>query len=782
MQINELSYSKEESQLPARLREIVKISINILGQCIRQTYGEKTYKLIEQIRSDMVRTRGRADDYKVLSNYRRKFGKFSDDELSKVGQAFSLYMELINRCEKAYRCYRLQDKEYNELPKKLPLSQIYVFTAHPTEARSQSILKVMDEIEDLLIVYLERKNNSIMANLENLISLSLAMNLAETQKPQVKDEARNIFDVILNKHLIMKQVELRRKKITVHFRTWVGGDKDGHPFVTEKTMLESWTLSRQYFIDIFLAELANEQEKLSWLDGPKVKNLKQELKTLERNLTRLKLLAEGDGHRVVALKNEVENCLNSYQKSIQSDSPGLRNIADILWLYPAVVMPVEIREDSSLVREALEKDNMTIEKMLKTLKKISKGKLTKWYARGFVLSMTESSEDMASGYKLLNKVFGAKDIIPVVPLFETRLALETSQDILKTVFEKERWLVKTHQKIWGSRFEIMLGYSDSSKESGVFMSRLLIATTLQKLATFFKGEDLDPVFFHGSGGSIERGGGSLKEQTAFWPKEALNIYKSTIQGEMIPRRFGDPQIMESSAYKIIENYSTYKAATKKTQHKIIFEFSDRVARKYQDFISAKDFPYFLSSATPYSYLDQLKIGSRPTKRQSGATNEIKLRAIPWVLCWTQTRVLFPTWWGVGSAWDTWDESKRYEFMRLLGESDFLQTYLKILGFTLAKVELSVFRLYLEENLTASEAKKYYQQFVDEFELTKKFFKELTQGKDYLWFRPWLQESITLRSCMIHPVNLVQLEALKRKDATLLRESVTGIACGMLTTG
>jgi phosphoenolpyruvate carboxylase len=108
--------------------------------------------------------------------------------------------------------------------------------------------------------------------------------------------------------------------------------------------------------------------------------------------------------------------------------------------------------------------------------------------------------------------------------------------------------------------------------------------------------------------------------------------------------------------------------------------------------------------------------------------------------------------------------------------------MKILGFTLSKVELSVFKIYLEENLTPSEADNYFKMFSSELEKVQTFFNEVTRQDKHLWFRPWLAESISLRAPMIHPLNLIQIISLERENAALLRETVTGIASGMMTTG
>jgi phosphoenolpyruvate carboxylase len=117
------------------------------------------------------------------------------------------------------------------------------------------------------------------------------------------------------------------------------------------------------------------------------------------------------------------------------------------------------------------------------------------------------------------------------------------------------------------------------------------------------------------------------------------------------------------------------------------------------------------------------------------------------------------------------------------ESSMLRSYVKVLGFTLSKVELPIWRIYLESStLSAAQVKEVYTEFRKELSLTHDFVESLSGEKNRVWFRPWLGESILYRSSMIHPLNLIQLEALERENLSLLRETVTGISCGMMTTG
>jgi len=498
---------------------------------------------------------------------------------------------------------------------------------------------------------------------------------------------------------------------------------------------------------------------------------------------RLEKLGDSDGKRVVEFRRRIGELKVLYEQTAGLKAQALQDILDLVWLFPGLVLPLEIREDSEVVAESLSQPaDFAIGRMLLTLAKISKGNEPKWYVRGFVLSMCEQTQDILNGIELTEKTLG-KQVLPVVPLFETEKALVNGREILNQLFEKRPQLRDLHQKKWGGRFEVMLGYSDSSKESGVFPSRLLISTAMNQLDKTITQNDLTPVFFHGSGGSVERGGGSIQEQTQWWPKSAIKIFKATIQGEMVARTFASRQIFTGKVQKIANEWERKRdVKTSSRTQKILNEFSRSVQLCYQQTIQDADFLKVVERASPYMFLSHLKIGSRPSKRISVLKVD-GLRAIPWILCWTQTRVLFPTWWGVGSTWKSFDTHEKKQFKAAYKESDLLRSYMKILGFTLEKVELAVWRMYLEQsNLSDDLINNFFEKFVTEYDLALNFYRQLTGKKSLLWHRPWLEESIKLRSPMIHPLNLLQLMAVKNNDGYLLRKTVTGIACGMLTTG
>jgi len=770
--------------IPKELESLVSWSLDLLGKAIEIEFGEKTFSRVIKLRNEMKKLRKSDADklYSRLLLEKNKLSQLSTEELAQISISYSFGLELINRCENAYRSHQLSKKNL-KIGKKKPYAIIMVLTAHPTEARSPQLLQLFSTIQEMLISHLDDENIDYEDELYHLILIGLKTSIARRKKPTVLDEAENIYSYILEDKILDSLIRFSKKGVNLSFRAWVGGDKDGHPGVNEKTMIQSLGLSRSRlvdFVDHKLAEVENLSKLVKKSDFLQVNSI---LKDVRKSLKNLRIISKGDGERIVEFKKCFRKLEKSYILFFQINSPRVEEIKSLLWVFPALVVPLEVREDSEVVQEALKsKKPLAIEKMLKILKEISIGYKAKWYVRGFILSMVESHTDVINGHKLIQKVFNRYEI-PVVPLFENEKALTNAEQILKELFKIKKTVPAHHISKWGGRYEVMVGYSDSSKENGVFPSRYMISDALKVIEKTLKSFRLTPVFFHGSGGSVERGGGPIKEQTRWWPKSAINIYKATIQGEMVARNFGNSEIFSSQITKIVEqlNLAKEEVHTQK-KNKTIYLFSEYVRKFYSETIQNDDFFEVIDSATPYSFLSHLKIGSRPSKRETGGDSR-KLRAIPWILCWTQTRVLFPTWWGTGSAWKQLSKQEQKIFINEYKTNPLISSFMIALGFTLAKVELGVWRVYLKESkLSEKRQVEVYEKFKKEYRAATSFFREVTGKKELLWFRPWLQESIDYRSSMIHPLNLIQLESLKRGDIDLLRDTVTGISCGMLTTG
>lgn len=765
-----------EQEIAPDMKDLVSRAVKLLGHAVKDIYGKDLYNFIESLRVKMksVRAKDAETVHQALEMVYMSLRNERTEELHKIAKAFSLMLEVINGCEAAYRTFRLKGRQFEH--GLTPHSLVFVFTSHPTEARSREFLYLCDKVEKLLLRALEFGFSSIEDQLLHLLRIALRVDLANNRRPQVKDEAEQIFHTVMDENVLKEQIALKRAGIEVYFRTWVGGDKDGHPKVGPVTMLQTLSLGRTRLLAFISKRLQEFEEELFLLgNGARIR---KQLTALKLDLKGLGRIKAKDGKRVKDFRTRLNKLIEVAQDE-HLLSPSLQDLEHLIWLYPALVLPLEIREDHDLIREALKRSQLPIARMLALLKKISQGLEAKWYVRGMVISMCQSTEDLVAGVKLTKKICGVQSI-PVVPLFENEKGLSNAISILSGAYEALPSLKTEHHKRWGGRFEIMLGYSDSSKENGVFPGRLMVEKAVFEIEAFLQSESLTPVFFHGSGGSVSRGGGSIKEQIAWLPQSALNIYKVTIQGETVQRNFHQPLIMRSQVNKIVQEFAHYRPKERTTAVEV-WTFARDIQESYKSLVQDPSFQELTTMATPYDFLNLLKIGSRPTKRSG--MGKFTLRAIPWILCWTQTRLLLPIWWGIGTAWKNRSKEEKNAIREYHQQSPLMQSFIKNLGFTLAKIEMGVWKFHIEHaHLPAEEKQRWYSAMLQELKLTQAFFQDITDGADFTWFNPRLGQSIVFRSSMIHPLNVIQKISLERKDNVLLRETVTGIACGMLTTG
>lgn len=776
--------------LPKELRNIVNITVTHLGTTIKNEEGNSLYNKIEEIRLLTKKMRNTHDLTHVKSLY-RKMCALKQDQQEKVVKAFSLKMEIINTCENAYRSWKLSQRSQSSVKIKNGTEYYkttFVLTAHPTEARSPQLIVVTQALSELILQFLDHENErKFLEALEPLFVLLWKIPLSRETKPKVEDEAKYIVDIILTNKCLLTLLDHFRNIKPIQIRTWVGGDKDGHPGVNRDVSKRSLEISRKPLINYCQSYLEDMEKNISLqenrlLKNPLNKKLLTKIALTKKLLEKIYSIEKKDGARVEKIKNQIAEIIQSYKNALSDKTPSLVQLETLLKLFPAFVIPVEMREDAEIVGQAVKskKEHFAIREMLEFFKEISQGSRVVHYSRGLILSMVRDEEDWKNGVRLIEQVFSSRQL-PVIPLFEKKAAIENSDKILNKFLSADRNDQKA-KKFWGSRIEVMLGYSDSSKEIGVLPSRHFIANSLYKLDREFQNwNGLIPIYFHGSGGSVARGGGSIEEQSSWWPRSALKNYKVTLQGEMVQRSFSSDQILKRNLEKIIEIQGRAKSV--RHQKNSVFEqFCQNIEKMYRDETSSQEFLKDILNASPYPYLAELKIGSRPAKRKDvNSVND--LRAIPWILCWTQSRMLFPTWWGVGTSWAQLSGIEKKNLIQYIRQDALSLSFVKQLGFTLQKVELEIWALYLRELMKdKGKAKEIYLRYKEEYKLSCQFVRAVSGKKSLLWFKPWLEESITLRSPSIHPLNVIQVIALKNKNIDLLRKTVTGISSGMMTTG
>lgn len=781
--------AKDNIKIAPELRHLVRESVALLGDVIKRELGNDSFKQIENLRLQMTYLR-KASEHEAfikLKAIKHDLEKAKPDQRYQIAHAFTLMIQLMNVAENAYRSHRLTVNNKFKISDIHPESITYVLTAHPTEARSPQNIAIFQEIQKILIDVLatnelEKKIQLKAEHKEDLLHyLEIAWRTPVMRKrsPKVKDEAETLYAQLFKDHILTTLMKANDRKVNLRIHSWIGSDKDGHPGVHEKTLLQSLTLSRNEILKQITERLIAVRTTLQLISNNDL------IKTINKLLANAKSLRDvkpKDAKRVEKFKQAILSLITAYENKIGITHPELRTINQLFELFPGLVIPMELRESSDVIMSRpTSKKGLAIDRMLKTIATISQGGDPRWYARSFIISMAESAAHIKTAALKQRKYLG-KIILPVVPLFEEALSLAQSAEITTAVFKDDvlKSAIKNH---WNSKLEIMVGYSDSSKEAGVFPSRLAIAEALPRLEKVCREHQVIPIFFHGSGGSVDRGGGTLDNQTAWWPKSAVNNFKVTVQGEMIERWLATPMIADRQLENIAQCATdVLKKKFHSPENADLKSFAEKITKSYRNKITDDEFLQIVKSATPYAMMSYLKLGSRPARRTKELTVKA-LRAIPWILCWIQTRLLFPVWWGAGSAWEQSTPEQKKALIKEFERNPVFNSYVKALDFTLAKVELAVFKTYLHESSLPKELiQKFSQEIEDEYARTVKFCKTITKSQKLLDTKAWLQESVQLRAPMIHPLNLLQNIAMKNKEIDLLRLTVTGISSGMMSTG
>ncbi len=336
--------------------------------------------------------------------------------------------------------------------------------------------------------------------------------------------------------------------------------------------------------------------------------------------------------------------------------------------------------------------------------------------------------------------------------------------------------------------EIMLGYSDSNKDSGFLSSNWEIHKAQKSLQQIAEEYGLSVRIFHGRGGSVGRGGGPAYEAILAQPGKSINgRIKITEQGEVLASKYSLPNLalynLETITTAVIQA-SLLSAGFDDIEpwNEIMEELSARSRAHYRDLIYEQpDFIDFFHQVTPIEEISQLQISSRPARRPSGNKGLSGLRAIPWVFSWTQTRFLLPAWYGVGTALQEFLNEAPDDHIQLLRcfyrKWPFFKMVISKVEMTLAKVDLQMARHYVEELSKPEDKQRFYgvfNQISSEYYLTKNLVLKITESERLLDGDPVLQHSVQLRNGTIVPLGFIQVSLLKR-----LRDSKTNAISGVI---
>jgi len=381
----------------------------------------------------------------------------------------------------------------------------------------------------------------------------------------------------------------------------------------------------------------------------------------------------------------------------------------------------------------------------------------------------------------------------VVPLLESKYALDGARRIMGTLFENEAYEQALAAR--GGVQEIMLGYSDSNKENGFLAANWSLYRNQKRLAAITDDFDVEMRLFHGRGGSISRGGGPMHDAMLALPNESVSgQIKFTEQGEAIAEKYANPSIAERNLEQMLNaqiraRHDAMETPTEETpvEWREAMETAAEAAREeYRALLETEGFVEFFEQATPISVIENLNMGSRPASR-SGERNVEDLRAIPWVFSWTQARCIIPGWYSVATGLQAYLDGGGdvATLQEMYEEWAFFRTKLDNASLALARTDLEIAEQYAE--LAENDLReRIFPRIVEEYEDAVALIQRIT-GRDGLLKRSWLEENLDRRNPYVDPLNLLQLRLLAQSHLTeteqrTLRMTVQGIAAGMKNTG
>lgn len=659
----------------------------------------------------------------------------------------------------------------------------------------------------------------------------------------------------------------------VRFGSWVGSDRDGNPFVTCEITRRTAGQQRQLLFRHYLAQIENlirhfsQSEHRARVSRALAASLARDQRAMPELARRL---AEYEPHEVYRKKfsfvhHKLEQTLGRARPAYASSddfladlmvvreslerhrapmaaSGDLQRLIDQVRAFGFYLARLDFRDHSRKIRGAIREclpgqpideealirrldeparrtgsrfsaETQDILEQLRTMRQIQADDPR--LAEDYIISMTETASDVLSllylarreGLVRIEQRRVTKAVIGIVPLFETIDSLDRAHEVMQRLFTTP--VYKSYLERRGNVQEVMLGYSDSSKDGGYLSANWKLYQAQKRLAHAADRHRVRLRFFHGKGGTIDRGGGESHRAILGQPYAAVDgSIKITEQGEVIAQKYANPVIAERNLQQLVTAVAWTNLVSKGA-----FESDRRIphweARMdllsqwsfdfYRDLIFRdRQFLTFYSEATPIRVLEISRIGSRPANRGREGSFE-DLRAIPWVFSWIQSRYIISAWYGIGHALETYLAERGPdglgELQEMYREWPFFRSLLNNAQISLAKTDLHTAELYASMTQDPELGRVFHGRIRVEHERAVSHILQVACQKDLLDFNRVLKESIRLRNPYVDPLNYLQVRFLKewrhlqssdgvrrRKIAQILPLTVNGIAFGMKSIG
>lgn len=884
------------------VQEEVLILTELLEDITKNMLAPETFEKIIQLKELSTQ-----EDYQGLN---RLVTSLSNDEMVYISRYFSILPLLINISEDVDLAYEINhqnniDQDYlgklsttiklvaekeNAVEILEHLNVVPVLTAHPTQVQRKSMLDLTNHIHSLLRKYRDVKLGLINKDkwyndLRRYIEIIMQTDMIREKKLKVTNEITNAMEYYNSSflkavpHLTTEYKRLAQahglnlkqaKPITMGM--WIGGDRDGNPFVTAKTLKQSaltqcevimnyydkkiYQLYREFSLSTSIVNVSKQVREMA--RQSKDNSIYREKELYRRALfdiqskiqaTKTYLIEDEEvGTRyetandfykdLIAIRDSLLE--NKGKSLISGDFVELLQAVEIFGFYLA---SIDMRQDSSvyeacvaellksagihsryselseeekcdLLLKELEEDprilsathaekSELLAKELAIFKtaRVLKDKLGDDVIRQTIISHATSLSDMLELAILLKEV-GLVDTerarVQIVPLFETIEDLDHSEETMR------KYLSLSLAKKWidsrNNYQEIMLGYSDSNKDGGYLSSCWTLYKAQQQLTAIGDEFGVKVTFFHGRGGTVGRGGGPTYEAITSQPLKSIkDRIRLTEQGEVIGNKYGNKDAayynLEMLVSAAINRMITQKKSDTNTPNRyeaIMDQVVDRSYDIYRDLVFGNEhfYDYFFESS-PIKAISSFNIGSRPAARKT-ITEIGGLRAIPWVFSWSQSRVMFPGWYGVGSSFKEFI-NKNPENIAILRDMyqnwPFFQSLLSNVDMVLSKSNMNIAFEYAKL-CEDEQVKAIYETILNEWQVTKNVILAIEGHDELLADNPYLKASLDYRMPYFNILNYIQLELIKRQrrgelssdQERLIHITINGIATGLRNSG
>lgn len=907
------------------LRNDVKMLGNILGDILVLHGGKELFEQVETIREMTKRIRNEFDE-KTYTTLKEEISNLTPPKRQQVIRAFSIYFHLVNIAEQNHRIRRRRQyllekgasqsfslekaiskvKEYALTDDGIQnvlndLSLELIMTAHPTEATKRTVLEIQKRISNNLRKLdnpqtTEREKIYVEESLLNEVTALWHTDELRHRKPKVLDEVRNglyYFDQTLFDTLpdVFHELEMQlQEQISekdwevpnfIRFGSWIGGDRDGNPYVTPDITWTTLKMQRTLILQKYKASIIDlmrrfsqsterisikqqfidqtEKEERIYLTKDEKWHVKAEVYRRKFAVILKRLREIGKSSLGYDVSDELVHDLIDIKENAEAYLPTTQKLKTIRKLIRQVQMfgfhlaTLDIRnhsgEHEASIREILksvhisedysalaEEDKQAVlcrvlnnqrplllvddaysqatQDMLKVFRMIKQAhdEFGKRAIEVYLISMAEAPSDLLE-VLVLAKETGIYRLYPdgtiesdidVAPLLETIDDLIAGPNIMRQLFDTD--LYQKQLAARDNHQEIMLGYSDGSKDGGTLSANWKLFKAQAEIHNVAREYDVRLKFFHGRGGSLGRGGGSLNTSILSQPVETLGDgVKITEQGEVLSSRYliqdiayrnleqGASALIEGCA-RVVSNAPDQLELRKKEWEDAMESMSEQSLKKYQSLVFGDpDFLDYFHQATPLTELSALNIGSRPMSRKNSQDFE-DLRAIPWVFAWTQSRHMLPAWYAAGTGLQSFideDDNHLKILQTMYKEWSFFHSTINNLQMALLKADMNTAKEYLELVEDPAVAKRIYEDIVDEYNRTKTALLKISGNEELLSHTPNIQESVHLRNPYVDPLNFMQVHLIQELRNTpnppdeLITEvllTISGVAAGLVNTG